>query len=109
MVFRDQTLSYLDLIHFSRQFGECYRATIGDAALNGDIPREEPSSSTSRRMANHSVSSALANEFGIPICRTIQNHPSRVVSTRSKSPKALAARQVTSKWMTRLKHSPPNY
>ena len=40
MVFRDQTLSDPDLIRFSRQFGECDRAPIGDAVLNRDIPPE---------------------------------------------------------------------
>ena len=61
MVFRDQTFSDPDLIRFSREFGECYRAPIGDAVLNGDIPPEKPSSSTSKRIANQSVPSALAS------------------------------------------------
>tara|TARA_B100000674_G_scaffold271432_1_gene224168 strand:+ start:450 stop:599 length:150 start_codon:yes stop_codon:yes gene_type:complete len=48
MVFRDQTFSDPGLVRFSREFGECYSARIGDAVLDGDMPPEKPSSSTQR-------------------------------------------------------------
>ena len=41
MLFRDQTLSDPDLIRFSREFSERYRAPVGDAMLNGDMPPEK--------------------------------------------------------------------
>ena len=41
MVFRDQTFSDPGLIRFSREFGECYSAPVGDAVLDRDIPPEK--------------------------------------------------------------------
>ena len=101
MLFRDQTLSDPDLIRFSREFGERYRAPVGDAMLNGDMPPEKSIVFNVKGIANQSVPSSLTSQIGIPICRKLQNHPSRVVSARKKLPNARVARPVISRCMTR--------
>ena len=61
MVSRDQTFSDPGLVRFSREFGECYSAPIGDAVLDGDIPPEKTIVFNAKGVANQSVPSALAS------------------------------------------------